>query len=656
MAGISTSLTIKDRFTSTINKATAGIDRMLKKMKEVDSKSIKMRPADAFRTVRSALSMTNEELDEFIRKQTKAAEGSKKIKGAWSGVGGLIKTAAAGFGAMQAMQAIDTYTNNKARLGLLTDSLEEQKTLQEQIYQAAQRSRGSYNGMVDSVSKLGLLAGNAFKGNDEMVAFAELMNKSFTISGADTSQIDAGMLQLTQAMAAGRLQGDEYVSIMENAPMLIEAISKYTGKTKAELKELSSEGFITSDIIKASLFSAADDIEAKFGAMPRTFASTWTQISNFALNKFGGVMERINGFLNSATGTALISGITAGISFLANAISWVIDMVSRIGNAVAANWGIIQTVLTIVGAILAAWAWTMLPTLIVKGGLMVAKYWAMVPPVLAQAAAWLAVNWPILLVALAIGAVILILKKMGITFDQVIGFIGGLIGGLYAYFYNNVAGMWNYWVSFAEFFANVFNHPVYTVKRLFVNLANSVLDVVKEIATAIDAVFGSNLAGSIQGLQNTMTNWLGEMPDGYKVLDRMEMKSITDTVKKGYSTGKGIGEGIADTVGGLFDFNSTDPFGIDGASSMFDTGNIDSIGSVGEVGKISNDVNIADEDLKLMKDVAEMRYVQNFVSVTPTVTQTIGTVTQTADVNAMLSEAERITRDEMAADAEDIYY
>ena len=655
MASIATTLSIKDKFTKTINKGTQGIDRMLKVMDKLDVKTIALNPGKAFRTVTGAVSMSNKELDEFIRKQNKATEGANKMKNAWGGIKGAIGAAVAGYSAQQAMQATDTYTTNAARLNLINDGLQTQAELQENIYQAAQRSRGSYNGMVDSVSKLGLLAGNAFKNNNEMIAFAELMNKSFTISGADATQKDAGMLQLTQAMAAGRLQGDEYVSIMENAPMLIDAISKYTGKTKAELKELSSEGFITADIIKASLFSAAESIEGQFANMPRTFASTWTQIKNFAIKEFGGVMESINGFLNSAAGTQIIANITHTISFLAGAISLLIDAISWIGNAVSASWGVIEPILIIAGTMLATWGAVLIPGLIAKSVALIAKYWAMIPPLLGQAAMWLSINWPILLVGLAIGAVIVILKKMGVTFDQVCGFVGGVIYGLYAYMYNIVAGIHNYWASFVEFFANCFNHPIYSVKRLFVNFANSVLDVVKSIAEAIDAVFGSNLANGITSLQDKMQNWLGEMPEGYKVMDRMEMKSIESYAKKGYNTGANIGAGISDTVGSLFsNFGDTNPFGLD--SSGFSLGDgIGSIDSVGEVGKINSDVNIADEDIKLMKDVAEMRYVQNFVTLTPTVSQNIGTVNQNADVNALLAEAERVVSEDIAASAENIY-
>ena len=658
--GIATSLALKDRFSSTLNKGAAGVDRMLKGMKQLNIQSIKMNPARAFSTFTAAANRGSIKLLEFAANQKKINEETekmnqkaKKTNSLWSEIGGKLKAAATAFGALKAMQAIDTYTTNGARLNLINDGLQTQAELQNKIYQAAQRSRGSYNGMVDAVAKLGLLAGDAFSGNDEMIRFSELMNKSFTISGADTSQISAGMLQLTQAMAAGRLQGDEYVSIMENAPMLIDAISKYTGKSKGELKKLSSEGYITADIIKASLFSAAGDIENKFAEMPKTFSSVWTQISNFAIMKFGGVMARINEFLNSATGAAVVEGITKAISFLAMAANFTLSAVQAIGNFFVNNWGVIAPILAGIGFILAGWAYTMLPALIIKLSVMLSSLWAMVAPILAQAAAWALANYPILLIGAAIALVGVLMHKLGITSDEVFGFIGGLLGGLYATFYNIVAGLWNYWSSFVEFFANIFNDPVYNIKRLFVNLANSILDMVVKVAEAIDKVFGSNLAGTVSSLQKQMDNWLGEMPEGYKVMKRLESKSIVDGVTGGYKAGVGFSVGLTDEIGNMFSGLGK----LDGLSDSFGGNPLTGIdvGNVASVDKVNDEIDISDESLQLMKDVANMRYVQNFVTLSPTIAQNIGTVNQNADVDYIMNAAGEKLLNEVTAGAEGYY-
>ncbi|MGN1319475.1 MAG: tape measure protein, partial [Lachnospirales bacterium] len=180
-------------------------------------------------------------------------EASRMVNNLTSGIKSYITMAATAFGGRQLISASDTAIGNNARLGLITDSEAEQKALQQQIYNSSKNSRGVYSDTVDSVAKLGLLAGDAFNNNSEIIKFSELMQKSFALSGASTQEKQSAMYQLTQAMAAGKLQGDEFRSIMENASMLAQAIADFTGKSKGEIKEMSSEGTITADIIKGAL-------------------------------------------------------------------------------------------------------------------------------------------------------------------------------------------------------------------------------------------------------------------------------------------------------------------------------------------------------------------------------------------------------------------
>ena len=175
----------------------------------------------------------------------------------------MATTLGAAFGAKQVIGLSDTMASSRARLDLMNDGLQTTEQLQNMIYQSAQRSRGSYQDTADIVSKLGTLAKGAFKSNEEAVLFAEQMNKQFVIGGASAQEQSAAMYQLTQAMASGRLQGDEFRSIMENAPMLAQSIAQYLGKSTAELREMSSEGLLTSDVIKNALFASAD--ETKIG-------------------------------------------------------------------------------------------------------------------------------------------------------------------------------------------------------------------------------------------------------------------------------------------------------------------------------------------------------------------------------------------------------
>lgn len=645
MASISTSLSLKDRFTSTLNKGVNGVDRMLKKMNSLERQTSTINPAKPFSPLPSKIDNAKKRLDDFIRKSKEAQQSAEKVKNSWGGVGSVIKTAMAAFGVKQIIDITDDMTSAKARLSLMNDGSQTDEVLQSKIMESAQRSRAGYLDTASAIAKLGLNAGSAFASNDETIAFMEQVNKLFVIGGASAQEQSNAMTQLTQAMAAGALRGEELNSILDAGPGIARAIEKYMGISEGSIKSVAEQGLVTADVVKNALFYVAKDTNEMFESMPKTFGQVWTQIKNKALRAFDGIMTRINGFLNSDFGTQVINGILLGITLISDGVSWLLDGVTWLGNVVSQNWGIIGPILGFVAASLVLWGATLIPGLITK-------LWAMVAPVLAQAAAWALVNWPILLIAAAIVGIGILLKKLGVTFDQVTGFIGGVIGGLYAFMYNIVAGIYNYWVSFVEFFANCFNHPVYSVKKLFVNLANSVLDLVKSIASAIDAVFGSNLAGGIESLQGKMQDWLGEMPEGYKVIDKLEMKSIEGYASKGYDMGQGIGQGISDTVSGLF--STSDPFGGIDSFDMAESMSGANLGKVDEVGKINSDVNIADEDIKLLKDVAEMRYVQNFVTLQPSIAMS-ASVTKDADFDTFYNQfGERIT-EEAYATAEGYY-
>lgn len=257
----------------------------------------------------------------------------------------------AAFGAKKIIELADNMTQTNARLDLINDGLQTTAELQDKIVASAQRARASYQATADVVSKLGLLAGDAFKSNDEMIAFAELMQKAFTVSGASIQEQTAAMYQLTQAMAAGRLQGDEFRSIMENAPMLAQAIEDYMHNVmgvEGTLKDMSAEGLITADVIKNAMFSAADDIENKFKEMPMTFGQIGTIVGNTLLQTFEPVIQGIGKgaqwiYDNWSTLEPIFWGLTAAvgaytaITAIQTAVTWL---------SVEANRALIATMLS----------------------------------------------------------------------------------------------------------------------------------------------------------------------------------------------------------------------------------------------------------------------------------------------------------------------
>lgn len=571
--------------------------------------------------------------------------GASRVQNAWSSAGSMIRSVLTALGARKVIELSDSVISTNARLNLITDSGQTVEDLRADIMASAQRSRADYLDTAAAVAQLRSNAGAAFGSNDETIAFLEQVNKMFVISGASASAQAGAMTQLTQAMAAGALRGDELNSILEAAPGIARAIEKYMGIAEGSIKSVAEQGLVTAGVVKNALFDMADETNAKFESMPKTYAQVWTQIKNAGLSAFSGVLTRLNEFLNSGTGTALVNSILSGINVIAGGISRLMDLITGVGSFVTQNWDIIQPIL--VAAVPAALA-VIIASMVLWG---ITSVQAAVATITAMS--------PIILVALAIGAaigvVIAIAMKMGATFDQICGFIGGLLYGLYAFLFNLLAGVNNGVLAFVEFFVNIFQLSVYNVKQLFVTLANSILDIVREIAAAIDAVFGTNLSGGVQGLQNSMQDWLGEMPEEYKVIKKMEIKSIEGYARKGYSAGQGIGQGITDTIGDLFSFNTSDPFGTSNMTDAFsfalDGANI---GSLGEVGKINTEVNIADEDIKLMKDVAEMRYVQNFVTLQPSISMS-ATVTKDADFDEFYDQFGQRLTEEIESDAEGVY-
>ena len=207
----------------------------------------------------------------------------------------------------------DKFASIKARINLINDGSQSTARIMDKVYQASERTRGSYTEMLDSVAKLNMLAKDSFSSNDEAIKFVEQLNMQFKLSGANVNEVSSAMTQLTQAMAAGRLQGDEFNSIMENAPMLAQAISQEMGVPIGQLKELGSEGAITAEVIKNALFNSADETQAKFNEMPMTFQEVGQQLSNAMFQAFQPVMEELSSMTASEDFKTAIDGIGIAI-------------------------------------------------------------------------------------------------------------------------------------------------------------------------------------------------------------------------------------------------------------------------------------------------------------------------------------------------------
>lgn len=230
--------------------------------------------------------------------------------------------------AVAAAQTADQLTSIRSRINLINDGSQTTAEIMDKIYGAATRSRGSYIDMADSVAKLNMLAKDAFSSNDEAIYFVEQLNKQFKISGAGIQEASAAMYQLTQAMASGKLQGDEFRSIMENAPLLAQSIAKEMGMSVGQLKEMSSQGLITADIIKSALFNAAEETDARFGEIPMTFAEVGQSVQNQLIQAFQPVLEQLSTLPQSGEFQAFIEGVGIAIRGLAAAAQGSIGLIS----------------------------------------------------------------------------------------------------------------------------------------------------------------------------------------------------------------------------------------------------------------------------------------------------------------------------------------
>lgn len=229
------------------------------------------------------------------------------------------------------------YAGIQARLKLLVGDQARVAEMNEAIYQSALRSRGSYEQMADAVTKIGMTAKEAFPDSKQVVPFVEGIQKLFAIGGTGAQQQGDAMLQLTQALGSGKLQGDEFRSIAEAAPLIEQMVAKYMGVTQGALKDLSSKGAITADILKNAILSNLDEINSQFATMPMTFDQQMQRLGTIAYHAFAPVFEVINKALASPVFQSAMDKLATGITVFANALLWALNLGGQAFNGIANN-------------------------------------------------------------------------------------------------------------------------------------------------------------------------------------------------------------------------------------------------------------------------------------------------------------------------------
>lgn len=575
----------------------------------------------------------------------------------------------------------DEYIQTMARLKTIEDGSKTGQELQDGIMAAAQRSRTGFGIMADSVAKLRSQAGEAFKSNDEAIAFAEQLNKLYKIGGASLEQQKAGTLQITQALASGVLRGDEFNSMMENAPLVAQKLARHLGVSVGQLREMAKDGQLTGDILKSALLGSAVETNAEFAKMPMTFADMMTQVGNVASYAFQPLIQAWQEFINSTAGQNFMAGLETAMFAIGQIAMWLFnlfvagwDWVTEHANFVITAFEILATVGVIAG--------------------------------LAVAAAWAMANWQILLIIAIVIAIAAALSEMGISFVDVaatiismfvyigetvynvILFIINLFIFLGSLIINVFIGIWNAVITVAEAIANTFLMAVWAVKKAFATFAKAVLgafavvaDGAANVAKSIGNAFiaGANMAikainwiikalnkipgvklgtvgeigamsyngglgNSIRGLADGLDP--GAAPEKVSFAGMkgksLELHNPTEGLKNpmldsmaAYQGTKNFFNGIGDAMKGFgdkmkkqdelaskFDKMNQTPAGAGAPEGGGGKGLGDKLGkgkNIGNVGKIEDEVKLKDEDIKMMRDIAERKYIIDYQVLTPQV-------------------------------------
>ena len=627
----------------------------------------------AFDSIEENIRKANNELQKFnnsIHGGNNAANGLlstiKKVAVAAGGIAGINKV----------RNISDELASTKARLNLLVDDDGSVEELEKKIMASAQRSRSAYFDTASAVAKLGLNAGNAFGGNmDQVIAFMEQVNKQFVIGGATAQEQSNAMIQLTQAMAAGALRGEELNSILDGAPGIARAIEKYMGIAEGSIKSVAQEGKVTAEVVKNAMFAMADETNAKFDSMPKTWAQIWTGMKNQALSMFAPILTKINQIANSSKFQQVTTALINGLAGVANVASSVLDILISIASVVVDNWSWIQPIIMGIAAAMLIYNGVALATNIIMGIQATAK---------AVHAALLAcpLTWIILLIIAVIAAIYAacaaVAKFTGIA-NSGFGVICGGIMVVIAFFKNlglsvaNIAlGIWKALGACASNIGTAFHNVISNVQGWFYNLLSTALTVVAGICEALNKL--PFVEFDYSGITNKASEYAAKSAEAYGNVE--EYKSVADAFNEGMSTfdtfkdgwaadafvsGSAWGDGVSDKVSGMFDFSALDSMGAD-AMDAFNLGNsLDDI--YGNTGDIANNtaatadaLDVAEEDLAYLRDIAEREAINRFTTAEITIEQTNhNTVSGKMDLDGVVSGLTDATNEAVNMIAEGVH-
>lgn len=579
-----------------------------------------------------------------------------------------IKNAVLAFVSIQsvgkALNISDELVQTTSRLNMMNDGLQSTQELVNMVYAAAQDARGSFSEMADVVARFGNNAGDAFGSSEEVVAFADLIQKQMTIAGASTQEASNAMLQLSQALGSGVLRGDELNSIFEQAPNLIQSIADYLDVPIGQIREMASEGELSADVVKAAIFASADEINAKFEEMPMTWGQIWQSMKNTAMIAFQPVLQRLNDIANSEAFQTFVNGAIEAMATLANVVLNIFELIGTVGGFIADNWSIISPIIYGVIGALAVYAAYLgivkgieLASAAAKGVLAVAEFIhvaalaAQTGATISATAAQLGLNgamyacpivWIIMLIIALIAIIFAVcsaIAKLTGVANSGFGVITGGINVVIQFFKNlgltvaNIAlGIGNAIAALGSNIMTAFHNAICSVQAWWYDLLSTCLSVIESICAALNKL--PFVEFDYSGISNAADDYAAKAAEAAG--NKEDYTSISDAFNDGFSTfdtfqdgwaadafdaGASWGDGVADAVSNfsLSDvFGGTDIPNVDDYTSGFsdaiaNSGVGDNLGSIADdTGAIKDNMDITQEDLKYLRDIAEQEAVNRY--------------------------------------------
>lgn len=582
-----------------------------------------------------------------------------------------IKRAVAAYVSIQsvgkALNISDELVQTTSRLNMMNDGVQTTAELVNMVYAAAQDARGSFSQMADVVARFGNNAKDAFSSSEEVVAFADLIQKQMTIAGASTQEAANAELQLSQALGSGVLRGDELNSIFEQAPNLIQNIADYLDVPIGKIREMAADGELSADVVKAAIFSAADDINSKFNEMPMTWGQMWQSMQNTALIAFQPVLQRLNDLANSEAFQTFIQGAIEAMATLANILLNVFDLAVSIGTFIGDNWSIIAPIVYGIVAALTAYIAISAIVAAINGvmamaeGVKAAAQMMATGATFAETAAQQGLNaalmacpltWIIMLILaliVVIFAVCNAIAKMTGIANSGFGVITGGVNVVIQFFKNlgltvaNIAlGIGNAIAALASNMMTAFHNAICSVQSWFYNLLSTALSVIEGICSALNKL--PFVEFDYSGISSAADDYAAKASEAAG--NKEDYQSISDAFNEGFTTfdafqdgwasdafnaGAAWGDGIADKVSNfsLSDvFGQTDIPNVGDYTSGFNdaianSGVGDSIGNIDDnTGKIKDSLDVTEEDLKYLRDIAGQESINRFTTAEVTINQT----------------------------------